>query len=221
MVTMAGSLIDLRAWLLHEHVGTVCADRLDAITEQLRLVVDDQIDGAVVELGCYRGAMALWTRSVLDALGDAGRAIHVYDSFQGLPEPGPADSDHLRQGELVATPADVVATHAEWGRPSPTIHAGWFSDTLPNQLPEAIAFGYLDGDFHDSTLIGLVHCVPRLSPGGLLVVDDYADTTVNPKAWDGLPGVKLACDEYFGHPSPMEVLVGDEDLAFGRYRRPT
>ncbi|MEU6485977.1 TylF/MycF/NovP-related O-methyltransferase [Streptomyces sp. NPDC046887] len=217
---MDPKLKDLREWLLREHAGTVCADRLRVIADELADLTDRSLPGAVVELGCYRGAMALWIRSVLDSLGDRDREIHVYDSFQGMPAPGSEDSDHLAAGELRSSPDDVRATHAAWGRPAPVIHPGWFDETLSEELPDEIAFAYLDGDFYDSTLTGLTHCVTRLMPTGVLFVDDYADTAVNPRAWDGLPGVKRACDAYFGTPSPVTVVVGEGDLAFGRYEKP-
>ncbi|GAA1430158.1 hypothetical protein GCM10009601_46950 [Streptomyces thermospinosisporus] len=217
---MDPTLKDLREWLLREHSGTVCADRLRVIADELANLTVRGVPGAVVELGCYRGAMALWIRSVLDSLGDRDREIHVYDSFQGMPAPGAEDSDHLAAGELRSSPDDVRATHAAWGRPTPVIHPGWFDETLPKELPDEIAFAYLDGDFYDSTLTGLTHCVTRLMPTGVLLVDDYADTAVNPRAWDGLPGVKRACDAYFGESSPVTVVVGDGDLAFGRYEKP-
>lgn len=213
-------LKDLREWLLREHAGTVCADRLRVIADELAALTARGLPGPVVELGCYRGAMALWIRSVLDSLGDRDREIHVYDSFQGMPAPGVEDSDHLAAGELRSSPDDVRATHAAWGRPAPVIHPGWFDETIPKELPDEIAFAYLDGDFYDSTLTGLKHCVTRLVPTGVLLVDDYADTAVNPRAWDGLPGVKRACDAYFGAPSTMTVVVGEGDLAFGRYVKP-
>jgi len=217
---MDPTLKDLREWLLREHSGTVCADRLHVIADELADMTTRGLPGAVVELGCYRGAMALWIRSVLDALGDRDREIHVYDSFQGMPAPGVEDSDHLAASELRSSPDDVRATHAAWGRSAPVIHPGWFDETLPKELPDEIAFAYLDGDFYDSTLTGLTHCVTRLVPTGVLLVDDYADTVVNPRAWDGLPGVKRACDAYFGTPSPVTVVVGEGDLAFGRYEKP-
>ncbi|MFG3225155.1 TylF/MycF/NovP-related O-methyltransferase [Kitasatospora sp. NPDC048194] len=211
---------DLREWLLAEHAGTVCADRLNVITDELRRLVEQGIGGAIVELGCYRGAMALWMRCVLDSLGDSQREIHVFDSFAGMPAPGTKDSDHLAEGDLRSTPQDVLDTHARWNRTPPTIHPGWFEQTIPGELPSTIALAYLDGDFYDSTLTGLRACVPRLAPAGTLLLDDYADTAVNPKAWDGLPGVKRAADDFFGTPPPIEVLVGDGDLAFGRYLSP-
>ena len=217
---MDPTLKDLREWLLREHSGTVCADRLHVIADELADMTTRGLPGAVVELGCYRGAMALWIRSLLDALGDRDREIHVYDSFQGMPAPGVEDSDHLAASELRSSPDDVRATHAAWGRSAPVIHPGWFDETLPKELPDEIAFAYLDGDFYDSTLTGLTHCVTRLVPTGVLLVDDYADTVVNPRAWDGLPGVKRACDAYFGTPSPVTVVVGEGVLAFGRYEKP-
>lgn len=212
-------LKNLREWLLREHSGTVCADRLSVIADELAALTARGLPGAVVELGCYWGAMALWIRSVLDSLGDCDREIHVYDSFQGMPAPGAEDSDHLAAGELWSSPDDVRATHAAWGRAAPVIHPGWFDETLPTELPDEIAFAYLDGDFYASTLTGLTHCIPRLAPTGVLLIDDYADTAVNPRAWDGLPGVKRACDGYFEAPSPVTVLFGDGDLAFGRYEK--
>jgi O-methyltransferase len=83
-----------------------------------------------------------------------------------------------------------------------------------------IAFGYLDGDFYESITESLRHCLPRMAPGGLLVIDDYADIEANPRAWNGLPGVKKACDDYFGPDSPIEPVISDSDLPMGIYRHP-
>ncbi|MBD0741646.1 TylF/MycF/NovP-related O-methyltransferase [Streptomyces sp. CBMA152] len=216
---MEPQLKDLYTWLLREHSGTVCADRLQVIAEELTALHARRVPGAVVEIGTFRGATALWMSAVLDTLGDEDREIHVYDSFQGLPTPSDHDSDHLRGGDLVASPGDVRALHNTWGKRPPEIHAGWFHEILPLALPREIAFAYLDGDFYGSTLAGLEHCVPRLVVGAVLLIDDYADTAVNPRAWDGLPGVKRACDTYFASPSPVTVVIGDGDLAFGRYEQ--
>jgi O-methyltransferase len=215
---VADDLDGLRRWLLSEHLATVCADRLDVVARELAGLISARVPGAVVELGCYRGAMALWMRAILDTLGAGHREVHVYDSFAGLPSPGELDSPHVRTGELAASVADVVATHARWGKRAPVIHSGWFDDSLLGELPPGIAFCYVDPDLFQSTLTCLQHSVPRLSAGGSLIVDDYADIAVNPRAWNGLPGVKRACDEFFGDPSPMEVIIGVSDLAFGRYR---
>ena len=221
-VTRAPSLEDLRAGLLAEHADTLDAARLDVVDRELRRMGAASIRGDVVELGCYRGAMALWMRAVLDDAGDHARKIRVYDSFQGLPAPGDRDDPTtLADFDLSATPLDVRRLHTRWGRRCPEIFAGWFADTLPVRLPESISFAYLDGDYYSSILVSLEQVVPRLTPGASLIVDDYADTVVNPAAWNGLPGVKAACDDYFGAPGSLTVLFGPagSDLAFGRYTR--
>ncbi|MFC5183717.1 TylF/MycF/NovP-related O-methyltransferase [Actinomadura harenae] len=213
------SLAELESWLLRVHGETVDADRLGHVRAELGRVVADRVPGAVVELGCFRGAMTLWMRAVLDTLGDR-RPIHVFDSFRGLPETTEEDAIILPTGVMAATPEEVLATFARWDREPPVMHPGWFEDTLPAELPDPLAFVYYDGDLYGSTMTSLTECVPRLAPAGAIILDDYADPGTNPRAAVKLPGVKLACDEYFGEGSPIDVLVGEGDLAYGRYVRP-
>ena len=214
-----GSLAELKSWLLDLHGETVDADRLNYIRVELERVVAERVPGAIIELGCFRGAMTLWIRTVLDTLGD-DRPIHVFDSFRGLPDTTEEDEIILPTGVMAATLEEVLATFAQWGRTPPILHPGWFEETLPTELPDQLAFAYLDGDLYSSTVISLAECVPRLANSGVLILDDYADQQANPRAVVKLPGVKLACDEYFGASSPIDVLVGEGDLAFGRYVRP-
>jgi O-methyltransferase len=59
-------------------------------------------------------------------------------------------------------------------------------DTIPNNIPEKIAILRLDTDWYESTRHELVHLFPRLSPYGVLIIDDYG-------CWQG---AKKAVDEY-------------------------
>ncbi|WP_234329813.1 TylF/MycF/NovP-related O-methyltransferase [Streptomyces viridochromogenes] len=210
---------DVHQWLLREHGETVDPDRLHHVRAEIERIVREGVPGALVELGCFRGAMTLWIRVLLDTLGD-DRPVHVFDSFQGLPDTTEEDEIVMPLGAMAAGMAEVEATFATWGRTPPLMCPGWFEDTLAEGLPESIAFGYLDGDLYTSTQVSLVECVPRLAPGGALILDDYADPEANPRTIVKFPGVKRACDEYFGVPSPVEALPGKGDLAYGRYVRP-
>jgi O-methyltransferase len=60
--------------------------------------------------------------------------------------------------------------------------------TLPDRAPAEIALLRLDTDWYESTRHELVHLYPRLSAGGVLIVDDYGH-------W---AGAKRAVDEYLG-----------------------
>jgi hypothetical protein len=64
---------------------------------------------------------------------------------------------------------------------------GKVEDTVPAQAPARIAILRLDTDWYESTRHELEHLDPRLSPGGVLIIDDYGH-------W---AGCRQAVDEYF------------------------
>jgi hypothetical protein len=63
---------------------------------------------------------------------------------------------------------------------------GLVEQTIPAVAPAGIAILRLDTDFHSSTRHELEHLYPRLSPGGVLIIDDYG----------AMPGSRIATDEY-------------------------
>jgi len=64
---------------------------------------------------------------------------------------------------------------------------GKVEETLPHAAPSRISILRLDTDWYESTLHELVTLYPRLSPGGVLIVDDYG-------FW---AGARKAVDEFF------------------------
>jgi hypothetical protein len=64
---------------------------------------------------------------------------------------------------------------------------GRVEDTLPANAPEQVSVLRLDTDWYESTRHELVHLYPRLSSGGVLIIDDYG-------YW---AGARKAVDEYF------------------------
>jgi O-methyltransferase len=67
-------------------------------------------------------------------------------------------------------------------------------------MPERIAMLRLDTNFYSSTKHELTHLYPRLSRGGVLIVDDYG----------AYQGSRLATDEYFRH-NNMKILLSRVD----------
>ena len=70
----------------------------------------------------------------------------------------------------------------------PVIKKAWFADLKEGDLPERIAFAFLDGDFYESIRDSLKLVGPRMSEDGVMIIHDYT----NP----ALPGVKKAVDEW-------------------------
>ena len=50
---------------------------------------------------------------------------------------------------------------------------GRVEETIPRNLPDQISLLRLDTDFYESTRHELEHLYPRLSSGGILIIDDY------------------------------------------------
>jgi len=63
---------------------------------------------------------------------------------------------------------------------------GKVEDTLPDNAPQNISLLRLDTDWYKSTKHELIHLFPRLSKGGVIIIDDYGT----------FQGAKKAVDEY-------------------------
>lgn len=194
-------------------------DRLVNLYWAIGQTLHFDVEGDVVEIGCHAGGTSVFLKMLIDNFAP-GRDLHVYDSFQGMPKPGTQDA-YLVEGDRSSTVQQLAETFAHYGLPLPRIHPGWFEETLPSQLPPRIAAAYLDGDFYDSIMVSLKEVWPRLSPNGIIIIDDYADLDRAPNAFAKLPGVKLACDDFFADKEVKPfVLVGGVTLAYAGVRKP-
>ncbi|WP_245286391.1 TylF/MycF/NovP-related O-methyltransferase [Bradyrhizobium sp. ARR65] len=176
------------------------------------------VEGDLVEIGCNEGQSSVLIAKVLRSF-HSDKKLHVYDSFEGLPATKLVDGHSYKQGDL-ATSEDVLRKHFNLhGLELPTIHKGWFDQTLPAGLPEKISFAYLDGDLYDSIMISLKHVYPRLSAGAVCLIDDYCDTAINPDGWNHLPGVKKACDEFLRNKPEQICYVYSGAFTHGFFRK--
>lgn len=164
-------------------------------------VLQRQVPGDIVEFGCYTGTTSLFLQRLLLHM-QSSKALHVYDSFEGLPSKTSADTspvgEQFRAGELKATKQEFIRHFKQAGLRPPIIHKSWFSDLGPDDVPSEIAFAFLDGDFYDSILGSLRLIWPRLTSGAIVVIDDYQS--------EALPGAKRAVDEWLAaHPARLQV----------------
>ncbi len=160
------------------------------LAELERLLLKD-VPGSMVEFGCYTGTASLFIARMLHALAP-DRTFHVYDSFEGLPEKSVEDQsaagEQFKRGELAASKREFITNFKKANLKLPIIHKGWFSDVQSKDLPEQIAFAFLDGDYYNSVLVPLRQIWPLLSPGAVVIIDDYQN--------EALPGASKAVDEW-------------------------
>lgn len=170
----------------------VSAEEIVIIIQQLRGVLRRGIRGDVVEFGCYVGTTSVFLQQELI---DISRKLHVYDSFAGLPAKREADispaGEQFRPGELKATKKEFIKNFRKFNMPLPLIHKSWFSDLTESDLPDQIAFAFLDGDYYESILTPLRLIWPRLVQGAVVVIDDYIN--------EQLPGVHAAVNTWAQH----------------------
>ena len=180
-----------------------------ALYESVNTVVQNEIPGAFVECGTWKGGSAMLITLTLIACGARNREIYLFDTFSGMTAPGPMDRDIDDQlaGELIAgsrgrkiaqlvraaAPIEAVRLAVEstgYDMRLVRFVEGNVSETLPRTNTLRIALLRLDTDFYDSTMAELRHLYPRLVQGGIIIVDDYGH-------WQG---ARKAVDEYFSDP---------------------
>lgn len=168
------------------------------------------VEGDFVEVGCNAGYSSVILQKLLVGAG-AQRKLHVYDSFEGLPAVHEKDQAAYESGEMSTSREMLDHNFRAVGLPLPTVHQGWFHETLPGTLPEKIAFALIDGDLYQSTLTALENVYPRLVKGAVCLFNIYYDGSVfepeNRWCKYRSPGVKQATDEFFkGKPEKVSVL---------------
>jgi hypothetical protein len=196
------------------------AARLEALLDATTYVVRNQIPGAFVECGVWKGGSTLAVLLRLLELGQTGRDVYLYDTFEGMTRPtvedlsdySPAALESWRQAErqgrrvydgffdpTVFDEESVRQRLIDTGYPPARLHIvrGRVEDTIPGIAPDEIAVLRLDTDWYESTRHEMAHLYPRLVTDGVLIVDDYGH-------WQGC---RQAVEEYFAEPGRARPLL--------------
>jgi O-methyltransferase len=176
-------------------------ERIAALRAAVEHLVATGVPGAFVECGVWRGGSAMVMAATLHELGVTDRDIYLFDTYTHMPFPGEEDVDVFGRAAAdyyeVASEAEafrylpfesVQAAVASTGYPSERLHfvKGMVEETIPGAAPAEIALCRLDTDWYASTAHEMEHLYPRISPGGVLLIDDYGH----------FQGSKKAVDEY-------------------------
>jgi O-methyltransferase len=185
-------------------------ERLQALIDAVRYCERRAVPGAFAECGVWRGGSVLTMILVLQGLGVDDRDIHLFDTFEGMTAPTEEDTSPLDPPALETWAEAQESGERAWselfshevfdeaavrellvstGYPSERLHfaRGPVEQTLPEAAPERLALLRLDTDWYESTRHELEQLWPRLSDGGVLIVDDYGH-------WEG---ARRAVDEFF------------------------
>ena len=199
-------------WNAVRHATMTSQARVIALCDAVEHVVNHGVAGDIVECGVWKGGSMMAAANTLMLYGKTDRRLWLYDTFAGMNPPTQRDVDYL--GKTAATlldQSDPQQSDSVWccagleevqenmrqtgypvdklqfvvGEVETTLVPD--SSALEHDLPEKIAILRLDTDWYESTRVALEVLYPRLSPGGVLIVDDYGH-------WKGC---REAVDEYF------------------------
>ena len=188
------------------------------------------LPGDFVECGTYRGDMSWVLSEVVDIQG-AGKRFYLYDTFAGF-DPrysSPEDFPHSdRFFSMVDAdyrdPTNELHVRGRFAaKPYVVVTKGSVPDILAEVSPERIAFLHLDLNSAAAERGALEVLFDRLSPGGIVVFDDYGwavhfkqkeaiDTFMNAK---GIPVLELPT----GQAEQNCVMISTNSVSFSNMGR--
>jgi O-methyltransferase len=145
------------------------------------------LPGDFAEIGVYKGGTAWLLSKVLEK---SKKTLHLFDTFEGMPEVdrNKDDVEFVQAGIFADTSLEAVRDYLK-EFPATKFYKGLFPGTAPPVAEMKFSFVYIDVDIYQSTKDCLEFFYPRVTPGGVIVSDDYKSLKC--------PGVKKAFDEFF------------------------
>lgn len=142
-------------------------------------------EGSVAELGVYRGGSSYFLARIANERW-RGRKVYGFDTFTHFPDVNPALDGPDRDAPIEPTADDVRRYLSRFDNYE--LREGVFPDTAAGLEQEVFALVHVDSDTYSSYVAAFEFFAPRLSPGALMVLDDYGFTTT--------PGARRATDEF-------------------------
>lgn len=165
--------------------------------------------GIFLEVGSFRGGTAL---HICNAIADRKATFYCFDPFEkgGYEKLGELDT-YFKPNDFTETRFESVKALLS-SKPYAKVIQGFFPDAAEELDLKNIAFCHLDVNTYDATKKSLEFLVPRISPRGLIVIDDYGMTET--------PGVVKAVADFLAvHPSlilipmfPVQALLLPKSL---------
>jgi MFS family permease len=197
--------------------------KIEAVQRIAREVEESGVPGIFVETGVALGGSAI----VLAKAKSPGRELRLYDVYELIPAPGENDDQksHDDYSKLLAKEADRPAVanylaHTEdmleqvkinfrqagidVERENVHFIRGLFDETLV--IDEPVALAHVDCDWHDPVSLCIERLREHISPGGVVVFDDYST----------YEGAKRAVDSWLAEDDRFETIHHERSLAVRR-----
>jgi len=194
------------------------AERISSLNASVRYVIKNEIPGDIVECGVWKGGSMMAVAKTLLDLDNQEKELYLFDTYEGMTEPKKID---ISNGNINAIKEfdntkidtdsstwcravidDVKSNIFSVGYEKTKIHfiKGKVEETLPTDQIKNISILRLDTDWYESTKHELIHLFPKISKGGVVIIDDYG-------FWEG---ARKAVDEYISE-NNIQILLNRID----------
>lgn len=184
-------------WSVIDHwplyVGTGNLSRFMAISDMLRDTLG--VPGHIAEFGSWRGANLMFMAKLLRIYDPHGcKLVHCFESFAGLETFTAQDGGAgASEGGAYRGNYEELRAMIDLGELGDdiVIHRGDIMQTLPDALKNeglSFSFIYCDTDLYAPSRLILDSLHPRLSKGGMIVMDEWN--------YDKWPGEAIAVREF-------------------------
>lgn len=197
--------------------------KLENLAEAVSRIQKTRVPGRYIEAGVALGGSAI----LLGRLKPSAVPLDLYDVYGMIPPPGANDGGdaHARYEEIRAGISKGLGGDIYYGYVSGLIDVvknnlrqfgldpdegnirclpGLFEETL---YPEgSVALAHIDCDWYDSVKVCIERISPQLSPGGIIIFDDYSSYA----------GCRRAVDEWLAKDKQMQVLFHRRSLGLLR-----
>lgn len=123
------------------------------------------VEGDFAQFGVYRGN----TARIIESLMTGERKLHLFDSFEGLPEDW---TKAKGKGAFRLSDEDIPI----FDSPRAVMHKGWFKDTVPvwaHTATTPLAFLHMDADLYSSTTEALFNIDHLVREHAIILFDEY------------------------------------------------
>jgi len=158
------------------------------------------IKGDIAECGVFHGGSSFL---MLEASLGTNKHLHGFDSFEGLSEPNDKDlnsADFTFKWKKHDMRFDMTTTEKNLNKFKGlyTLHKGWIPTRFEEVADKTFSLVHIDVDLYEPTMDTLEFFYPRMSPGGVIICDDYGSLAC--------PGAKEAMDKFAAKTSEKTVI---------------
>ena len=175
-----------------------CIDIAIEVTE------GNQIDGAYLEFGAYKGDSIVYANKVYQDKGFSAARFIAFDSFGGLPESDEEyKPDQYSEGQYCATLGEFNKnTKGIWGDAVPGFFKGTLNDRTKKKYNiNKVRIAYIDCDLYESAKDVFNFLTDIVQDGSVIVIDDWFRHRGTPNY-----GIQKACNEWLRLNPQIELI---------------